>query len=78
MISNVGVTEAREKEKFDFSTYRLGLHGFYVRDDIPITAIREPRDAAGLKIITGSGTNQEKILLEWNKRNVTADLKPID
>lgn len=27
VISNVGVTEQR-KEKFDFSTYRQGLHGF--------------------------------------------------
>jgi polar amino acid transport system substrate-binding protein len=77
VISNVGVTEAR-KEKFDFSTYRLGLHGFFVRNDSPITAIREPKDAAGLEIITGSGTNQERILLEWSKRNVAAGLKPIE
>jgi polar amino acid transport system substrate-binding protein len=77
VISNVGVTEAR-KEKFDFSTYRLGLHGFYVRNDSPIKEIREPRDVAGLKIITGSGTNQEKILLEWNRRNLADGLKPIE
>lgn len=77
VISNVGVTEAR-KEKFDFSTYRLGLHGFYVRNDSPIKAIREPRDAAALKIITGSGTNQEKILLEWSRRDVMDGLRPID
>jgi polar amino acid transport system substrate-binding protein len=77
VISNVGVTEAR-KEKFDFSTYRLGLHGFYVRNDSPVVAIREPKDAAGLRIITGSGTNQEKILLEWNKRNLAEGLKPIE
>jgi polar amino acid transport system substrate-binding protein len=77
VISNVGVTEAR-KEKFDFSTYRLGLHGFFVRNDSPITAIREPKDAAGLEIITGSGTNQERILLEWSKRDVAAGLKPIE
>jgi polar amino acid transport system substrate-binding protein len=77
MISNIGVTEAR-KEKFDFSTYRLGLHGFFVRNDSSITAIREPRDAAGLVIITGSGTNQERILLEWNKRNVAPGLKPLE
>ncbi|WP_237155376.1 ABC transporter substrate-binding protein [Oryzibacter oryziterrae] len=77
VISNVGVTEAR-KEKFDFSTYRLGLHGFYVRNDSQIAAIKEPKDAAGLKIITGSGTNQEKILLEWNKRNTAAGLAPIE
>jgi polar amino acid transport system substrate-binding protein len=77
VIANVGVTEAR-KEKFDFSTYRLGLHGFYVRNDSPIAAIREAKDVAGLTVITGSGTNQERILLEWNKRNVAAGLKPIE
>jgi polar amino acid transport system substrate-binding protein len=77
VISNVGVTEAR-KEKFDFSTYRLGLHGFFVRADSPIVAIREPKDAAGLEIITGSGTNQEKILLEWSRRDQAEGLKPIE
>ena len=77
VISNVGVTEAR-KEKFDFSTYRLGLHGFYVRNDSKITAIKEPKDIAGLKIITGSGTNQEKILLQWDKKNRAAGLAPIE
>ena len=74
VISNVGVTEARKK-KFDFTTYRLGLHGFYVRNDSPIKAIREPRDIAGLRIVTGSGTIQEHILLEWNRRNVAQGLK---
>ena len=77
VISNVGVTEQR-KEKFDFSTYRLGLHGFYVRADSPIKSIKEPRDVAGLKIITGSGTNQERILLQWDKQNVAAGLKPVE
>lgn len=77
VISNVGVTEQR-KEKFDFSTYRLGLHGFYVRADSKITAIKEPKDVAGLKVITGSGTNQERILLEWNKKNLAAGLKPVE
>ncbi|WP_234382833.1 MULTISPECIES: ABC transporter substrate-binding protein [unclassified Variovorax] len=74
VISNVGVTEQR-KEKFDFSTYRLGLHGFYVKADSPIKSIKEPKDIAGLKITTGAGTNQERILLEWNKRNLAAGLK---
>jgi polar amino acid transport system substrate-binding protein len=74
VISNVGVTEQR-KEKFDCSTYRLGLHGFYVKADSPIKSIKEPKDIAGLKITTGAGTNQERILLEWNKRNLAAGLK---
>lgn len=77
VISNVGVTEQR-KEKFDFSTYRHGLHGFFVRADNPVTTIKEPRDAAGLRIIVGAGTNQERILLEWSKLNVAAGLKPLE
>jgi polar amino acid transport system substrate-binding protein len=77
VISNVGVTEQR-KEKFDFTTYRQGLHGFFVRADSPITRIAEPKDAAGLTISVGGGTNQERILVEWNKRNVAAGLKPLD
>jgi polar amino acid transport system substrate-binding protein len=74
VISNVGVTEKR-KQKFDFTTYRLGLHGFYVRDDSAIKSIGEPRDIAGLRVITRSGTIQERILLEWNRRNVANGLK---
>ncbi|MGH6860386.1 MAG: ABC transporter substrate-binding protein [Phyllobacterium sp.] len=77
VISNVGVTEER-KEKFDFSTYRQGLHGFFVRADSPVTSIREPKDAAGLRIIVGAGTNQERILLKWSEENVAAGLKPLD
>jgi len=77
VISNVGVTEQR-KEKFDFSTYRLGLHGFFVRNDSTIQAIQSPKDVAGLKIITSSGTIQERILLEWNKQNLAAGLKPLE
>jgi polar amino acid transport system substrate-binding protein len=77
VISNVGVTEQR-KEKFDFSTYRKGLHGIYVKSDSKIASIKEPKDAAGLKVIIGAGTNQERILLEWNKENVAAGLKPLE
>lgn len=76
VISNVGVTEQR-KEKFDFSTYRQGLHGIYVKSDSRVTSIKEPKDAAGLTIIVGAGTNQERILVEWNKENVAAGLKPL-
>lgn len=77
VISNVGVTEQR-KEKFDFSTYRQGLHGFYVKSDSPIGSIREPKDIAGLKIIVSSGTIQEKILLQWDKENVAKGRKPVE
>jgi polar amino acid transport system substrate-binding protein len=76
VISNVTVTEER-KEKFDFSTYRKDLVGFYVKKDSRIEAIREPKDVAGLRVITDSGTNQEKILLEWSREDVAKGLKPV-
>ncbi|WP_432431889.1 ABC transporter substrate-binding protein [Neorhizobium galegae] len=77
VISNVGVTEQR-KEKFDFSTYRQGLHGFFVKADSSITEIKQPKDAAGLRITVGASTNQERILLKWSDENVKAGLKPIE
>ena len=76
VIANVTVTEER-KAKFDFSTYRHDQLGFFVRNDSPIKSIREPKDIAGLRVITDAGTNQEKILLEWDRENVAHGLKPI-
>jgi polar amino acid transport system substrate-binding protein len=73
VISNVGVTEER-KLKFDFSTYRQGLHGFFVKTDSKITSIKEPKDVAGLKIATSSGTIQDRIINEWSDENVKAGL----
>jgi polar amino acid transport system substrate-binding protein len=77
VISNVGVTEER-KLKFDFATYRKGLHGIDVRSDSPIASIKGPEDAAGLRVIVGAGTNQEHILLEWSRINQAAGRKPLD
>lgn len=77
VISNVTVTEER-KEKFDFSTYRKDEFGFYVKSDSPIKELKEPKDIAGLKLITDPGTNQEKILLAWDKQNVANGLKPVE
>lgn len=77
VISNVTVTEARKK-KFDFATYRKDDLGIFVKADSPIQSIQEPKDIAGLKVITDSGTNQESILLEWDGINVKAGLKPIE
>ena len=77
VISNVGVTEER-KEKFDFSTYRQGLHGFFVKADSGVIPIKEPKDAAGLRIIVGAGTNQERILVKWSEENEKAGLKPLE
>lgn len=77
VISNVTVTELR-KEKFDFSTYRNDLLGIYVKSESPVTAVREPKDIAGLKVIVTASTNQEQILLRWNDQNIKAGLKPVE
>ncbi len=64
------------KEKFDFATYRKDSLGFYVKSTSPITSLQKAEDIAGLRIIVGSGTNQEAILLAWNAQNVKKGLKP--
>lgn len=74
-ITNVTVTKAR-KEKFDFATYRRDSLGFYVKSDSKIAAIAKAEDIAGLRIIVGSGTNQEAILLAWDEQNQKKGLKP--
>ncbi|MBV8621816.1 MAG: ABC transporter substrate-binding protein [Curvibacter sp.] len=77
VVANVTVTEAR-KEKFDFSTYRTDQLGVYVAKDSPIREIKAPRDLAGLRVIVGASTNQELILLRWNRQNVAAGLQPVE
>ncbi|MEW1955560.1 ABC transporter substrate-binding protein [Terrabacter sp. NPDC080008] len=73
-LTNVTVTEER-KQKYDFATYR--------KDDLAFEApkggtwkVTSGKDIAGKTIAVGSGTNQEKILLDWNKANVAAGLAP--
>lgn len=74
-ISNVTVTKER-KEKFDFATYRKDSLGFYVKSTSTIKSLEKAEDIAGLRIIVGSGTNQEAILLAWDKENQAKGLKP--
>jgi polar amino acid transport system substrate-binding protein len=71
-FSNITVTEKR-KQKYDFATYR--------KDDIAFEAkkggtwrVTGGKDIAGRTIAVGSGTNQEKILVDWNEANVKAGL----
>lgn len=42
----------------------------------PINSLVKAEDIAGLRIIVGSGTNQEAILLAWNEENLKKGLKP--
>lgn len=76
VISNVTVTEER-KEKFDFASYRSDKLGFYAKSDSSISSIEKPADVAGKKIIVGSGTNQESILLAWDAENKKNGLAPV-
>lgn len=68
VVSNVTVTEER-KDLFDFATHRNDVLAFSVAADSDIDSITEAKDVAGLKVVVGSGTNQEKILLDWFAEN---------
>jgi polar amino acid transport system substrate-binding protein len=62
--SNVGINDER-LQKFDFASYRGAYMGFSVPKGSGLV-IEEPADVAGLRIAVGAGTNQERILTEWN------------
>jgi polar amino acid transport system substrate-binding protein len=75
-ISNVGVSEER-KEKYDFATYRLGLHAFEAKKGATLQ-VRGPADISGRRVAVGSGTLQEAILLRWNEDNEKAGRAPAE
>ena len=75
-ISNVGVSEER-KEKYDFATYRLGLHAFEAKKGSGLS-VKGPADISGKKVAVGSGTLQEAILLRWNEENTKAGRAPAE
>ncbi|MFD9081244.1 transporter substrate-binding domain-containing protein [Streptomyces erythrochromogenes] len=66
-FTNVTVTEERKK-KYDFASYR--------QDNLAFEALKEStwnfggdyRNLAGRTVAVSRGTNQEKILLEWQKK----------
>lgn len=75
VVSNVTVTEER-KDIFDFAVHRNDVVAFAVRADSEIESIESAEDVAGLAVAVGSGTNQEKILLEWFAENEKNGLEP--
>ncbi|MFE7776417.1 ABC transporter substrate-binding protein [Streptomyces sp. NPDC057445] len=75
-ISNITVTEER-KEKYDFATYREDNLGFEAKKGSGLE-VTGPEDVAGRTVAVGSGTNQEKLLVEWSKENEKAGRKPVD
>ncbi|QLG36056.1 ABC transporter substrate-binding protein [Streptomyces sp. CB04723] len=76
VLSNVTVTEER-KEKYDFATYRLDNIAFEAKKGSG-WKVKGPADVAGKKISVSSGTNQEKILVDWSEENVRAGREPVD
>jgi polar amino acid transport system substrate-binding protein len=74
VFSNVGVN-AERLQLFDFATYRQGIMAFTAAPDSKLS-IKQAKDIAGLTVAVGSGTNQERILLDWNEQNEAAGLEP--
>ncbi|TLS47589.1 ABC transporter substrate-binding protein [Streptomyces montanus] len=75
-LSNITVTEER-KEKYDFATYRKDNLAFEAKKGSGLK-VDGPKDVAGRTVAVGSGTNQEKLLVEWSKENEKAGRKPVD
>ncbi|GAA1297199.1 ABC transporter substrate-binding protein [Saccharothrix xinjiangensis] len=75
-LSNITVTEER-KEKYDFATYRLDTLAFEAKKG-GSWRVEGPEDVAGKVIAVGSGTNQEKILVDWSKANEAKGLPATD
>ncbi len=66
-FSNITVTEQR-KEKYDFASYRRDELAFQVLASSSWTFDGDPSVLAGKTVAVSSGTNQEKILLEWQQQ----------
>ncbi|TCK22117.1 transporter substrate-binding domain-containing protein [Pseudonocardia endophytica] len=66
-FSNITVTEERKK-KYDFATYRLDNLAFETLASKTFAFTGDPQVLAGKKIYVGAGTNQERILLQWQSQ----------
>ncbi|MFE9839018.1 ABC transporter substrate-binding protein [Streptomyces sp. NPDC005551] len=75
VFSNVTVTEER-KEKYDFATYRLDNIAFEAKKGTS-WKVEGPKDVAGKTVAVSSGTNQEKILVDWSRQNEKAGREPV-
>lgn len=75
-FSNITVTEER-KDKYDFASYRVDSLAFEANADSDLV-VTKAADVAGKKVAVGSGTNQEQILLAWDKENQAAGLPAAD
>ncbi|WP_327179737.1 transporter substrate-binding domain-containing protein [Streptomyces sp. NBC_01335] len=73
-FSNITDTEERKK-KYEFACYRQDNLGFEVRKEADWDFGGDYKNLAGKTIAVGSGTNQEKILLEWRDKLKTEGKK---
>ena len=75
-LSNITDTETR-KIKYDFASYRQDNLGFEVNKSSTWNFDNKYENLAGKTVAVGSGTNQEKILLEWQTK-LKAEGKTLD
>ncbi|WP_350271688.1 transporter substrate-binding domain-containing protein [Frondihabitans sucicola] len=66
-LSNITDTEQR-KEKYDFASYREDNLAFAVEKKSTWEFDGDYKNLAGLTIAVSAGTNQEKLVLEWQKK----------
>ncbi|MFD3544556.1 transporter substrate-binding domain-containing protein [Streptomyces sp. NPDC058655] len=66
-FTNVTVTEERKK-KYEFASYRKDNLAFEALKENPWNFGGDHRSLAGKTVAVSSGTNQEKILLEWQRK----------
>lgn len=75
-FSDITVTEER-MEKYDFAAYREANLAFEAKRNSGLK-ITGAEDVAGRTVAVSSGTNQEKLLIEWSKDNEKAGREPVD
>ncbi|ATY11455.1 ABC transporter substrate-binding protein [Amycolatopsis sp. AA4] len=76
-FSNITVTEQRKQQGFDFAAYREDNLGFETNRASAWNFAGDYEVLAGKTVAVDSGTNQEKILREW-QRKLTAEGKKLD
>jgi polar amino acid transport system substrate-binding protein len=67
-FSNITDTELRKQQGLDFASYRKDELGFEVLKSSSWNFAGDYENLAGKTVAVGSGTNQEKILLEWQHK----------
>ncbi|WP_026316882.1 transporter substrate-binding domain-containing protein [Actinokineospora enzanensis] len=67
-FSNITVTEERKNQGYDFASYRQDNLGFEVNRNSTWNFDGNYQSLAGKTVAVDTGTNQEKILVEWQTK----------